>query len=353
MKHIIIPIIVFILASCSKEQPAASGMSEIHLQTTIENDKGAPVKAVISGNRFGVGNTLGIFVYHSEKDENDNRRPINNFASYGERYKNVRAVYANMSTGWQYRFEGSGTNFEDVFLIEPPTTSSTTKEITLLSYAPWIEGCTSISSIPFEIGGDSRNVKDMMWAEQNSTTANSIEPDGRDKTVNLRFKHALSLLKIGLKCKHNTSEMALTSITLRKNGSSGTILYNKGSLNAMDGSFNAFSKDDAAQTVTVDYTGEEYKFSQENPTTAPFMIFPVKYLNDGDYILEFKFNGQELAAKYPIKRSDIMVAGDTAAEFRQGYSYTFNFTFNNYLQIDNVTINVSDNWTTQKHELLF
>ena len=121
----------------------------------------------------------------------------------------------------------------------------------------------------------------------------------------------------------------------------------------MDGTFNAFTQDDAAEAVTVDYTGEEYKFSKETPTSAPFMILPVKYLNDGDYILEFKFNGQELAAKYPIKKSDIMVAGDSEAEFRQGYSYTFNFTFNNYLQIDNVTVNVTDNWTTQKHELLF
>ena len=348
MRLIVLGILMVFAASCSKQQADRDGATEIKLNTSIEKSAS---KAVVQGNVFPDGSTLGLFVYHSELGSDGQIRPLANYEPYGTRYKNIRAYFANSTKGWQFRFESSSTSFEDVFLIEPPAIYSQSKQITLVSYAPWIQGCTNIKSVPVTLGGDSRQATDLMWARENCTVGNSIEPDGEDKIINLHYKHALSLLKINIKCKHDVSVMKVNSITLKKKENGTTELYGKGSLNAIDGTFNPFKNEDRSTAITVNYEQEDIKFSSQNIAQLPIMIFPTEYHTDGDYILEFTFNGETLAATYPIKMQDIKIGNETA--FKQGYSYTFNFTFNNYMLIDNVKVNVDETWTPHNHELQF
>ena len=182
MKQILSGILFAIMAvACSKDDIAYGGATEIKLHTNIEQTS----KAAVTGNVFPDGSTLGLFVYHSELDGNGAIKPLERFDLYGTRYQNVRAYYANQTLGWQFRFENSSTNFEDVFLIEPPTIYSLSKQITMMGYAPWIQGCTDIKSIPVTLGGDSKSAADIMWAIQNGTTANSLKPDGESKIVTL------------------------------------------------------------------------------------------------------------------------------------------------------------------------
>ncbi len=341
MKYSIIVILALLFASCSKEDNAKGDTSAIAISASIEE---SATKAVVSGTSFKDGNSLGMFIYHDEQNI-----PLQHFTPYGERYRNIRTTYKNIS-GWSYRFDGSNTSFDYIYLIKP--TEAPYKEgLAIYSYAPWIEGCTDIQSIPVTIGGDSKTVTDIMWAQENNTAANaSIIPDGQQKNVKFTFRHGLAMLNIVLKCKHNVTEMKISSITLRKKDNGTTQLYKTGRFNAVTGTF-AHENSDEAESVTTSYVNEDYRFSQ---TTAnvPFLIFPVdNYATDGDYIIEFEFNGVALGEKYHIKKDDLKVNDEY--KLKQGYSYTFNFTFNNYLQIDDVNVNVSDQWPVKQHELLF
>ena len=344
MRQLLYFAIILFAISCSKEDYSNIGPTEVHIETHIQE---TATKAVVTGTTLKTGNTIGIFVYLTENEDGT----MHMFTPYGDRYKNVRAYYANANPNrWEYRFEGSTTFFENIFLIEPAITTNTEK-ITLHSYAPWIDGCTSIENIPVTVGGEYKSIKDIMWAQENSTPSNSFKPTGDDHTVHFTYRHALSLMKIGLKCKHDVSEMKLTSITIKKSDGGSTPLYKSGTMNGVYGTFNSFSETDKTDKVTVDYSKDNYKFTMDG-ISAPFLIFPVdNYSSDGDYIIEFTFNNQTIAASYPIKRSDIMVNGEAA--FKQGCSYTFNFTLDNYMQIDKVSVNIDNEWIDNEHELLF
>jgi hypothetical protein len=294
---------------------------------------------------------MGLFVYHSETKG----APVqmHEFSLYGTKYGNIMAYFDddNLSEPSRYRFEGSADYFGDIYLLKPSITVFE-EGLAVMAYAPWISNVTSITSVPFGLGGKSKSMTDLMWARQNHFDRTKyadagvnykIIPDGTAKEVELTFLHALSLLRIGFRCLYPGSAVTLSSISIRRNDSSETPLYAGGTMNAIDGSL---SYGAPVSLLTYDYTDAEPPctfHSTSEYVQVSMLVAPVRYVADGDYILEFCFNGVGLnrdgqpdVLQYRIKYSDL------AGGFEPGKIYDFKFTLDNYIQFDGVQI--SDEW---------
>lgn len=359
VKLIILNILLLSLAfvGCSKDNNALQQESELIINASIEQSA-EPVKAVISGTRFKIGNTMGLFVYFSEYPNQ-----LTEFNIFGDKYRNIRASLSGYGT-WQYKFEGTNSNtFNKIYLLDPQI-ETFTKGLAIKGYVPYVVGSTSIDRIKFALGGNSADVQDLMWAEQNAIADHSnasIIPDGNAKTVELTYKHAYALLNLGFRCKYDgqagaVTTMKVSSITLKKKDGGSTPLYVSGYFNALTGTFTneLYEPDDKKITVSYDKENYTFQYNASEYVYVPFLIVPLQeYMEDGDYILEFKFNNQTLTTEYQILRNDIKITenGNNQYSFKSGYTYTFNFTFNNYIQLDNVS--VSSEWEKEEIPLPF
>jgi hypothetical protein len=340
MKRVAIYIFLslFFLLSCTKDRNG----SFLVLDVDIEPSAGE-TKAIFTGTSFTSGSLLGLFVYYAEDGTS-----LSQFVPYSDKYVNIKASYASSSSNWKYTLPGSSSSFDDGLYLIKPDANTFTNGLSVCAYSPWIDGVTRIDEIPFAVGGNYNDVVDLMYAKQNAAPV-KIVPDGNAKAVELTFRHAMSLLWIGFKCKHDQTTMSITSISLKKKKGGSTSLYASGVFDAVEGVFHFDSDKMVEDTViTTIYSAYQYnKFTNSDYVYLPFLIVPQEYSGDGDYILEFCFDNQNLRAKYPIKISDIKVDGESEASFKSGYSYRFKFTFNNFVQIDNVKVDVSSSWVEE------
>lgn len=358
MRKLLYIVCLTLLLSCVKQGKENSPESRLEINAEIAQSP--DTKAILEGENFKTGNSIGIFVYHSETSDVQEPSEMKNFSIYGARYKNIKAVYdeRNVSKPWKFNFENTSTPFDDIYLLKP-SISVFEEGLAVVAYAPWISNVANIYQIPFTLGGKSEDMVDLLWARQNTNNKQinpidagknyKIIPDGNVQPVNFTFHHALSMLKISFRCRHEGSVMTITSITLRRNDSDGTQTKLP-----VSGQFNAMTGEVVDQVfgsyITYDYTDKTHSFqySETGYEDVAMLICPQEYLNDDDYILEFKFNGQVLASKYKIKKSDV------EGGFRPGEVYNFKFTLDNYIQFDGVE--VSTDWIqseSNKAELKF
>lgn len=333
-------IFLLILVSCSKENRV--GQSEFMLNVDIEQAALA-TKVVINRTEFANGDNMGIFVYNGE-----NVHPHTSLRPYNDKYKNVKAMRlttANRLGDYQYTFNGYADPFYKLYFMSSPT-ETYTDGLTFYAYAPWNSGAESITSIPFKVGGKSKSVADLMYAIQNTEIDLSknnacIEPDGEDKQINFTFRHSMALLKFRLKCRYENSKMSVSSITLKSTGEDKTPLYVSGNYNALKNEFFPVE----GQTVTTDYSDDPNEFDNTEYKDYYFLIVPVDTYDDCSYEVVFNLQGQTLKDTYQIRASDLLPKESTGqAAFKAGYTYTFNFVIDNYIQIDGVS--VSDQWST-------
>ena len=351
MKRLLYILVALFLVSCAKKVAGDGVESRLHFYADI--DGSSATRSIFEGTSFKKGSSIGLFVYHSETKDAALPERMENFSLYGAKYGNVMALfdYDNLTEPSRYMFEGTTTSFTDIYLLKPSVPVHE-EGLAVLAYAPWVDEVTSITSIPFTLGGLSKSMTDLMWARQNhydktkydDAGANyKIIPNGDMKNVDMTFRHALALLRIGFRCRYPGSLIALSSISIRAGAEADTPLYVDGSMNAMDGSM---IYGEEKPLLSYDYTDAEpsYVFqSTSDYIYVPMLIAPVEYLDDGDYILEFRFNGVELDSddpenvlQYPIKLTDV------AGGFEAGKIYDFRFTLDNYIQFDGVRI--SDEW---------
>lgn len=328
------------LVSCSKEKGV--GQSEFILNVDIQQAASATKSVIIDKVNFAHGENLGIFVYDGE-----NVHPHESLRLYSDKYKNVKAARlttANKLGEYQYTFNGSTDPFYKLYFMNSSVETSN-NGLTFYAYAPWTSKAESIESIPFKVGGKSDDVVDLMYAIQN--TESDLEknnaciiPDGEDKQINFTFKHSMALLKFRLKCRYNNSKMSVSSITLKSTGEDRTPLYVSGNYNALKNEFFPVE----GQTVTTDYSDVPNEFD-DNYKDYYFLIVPVDTYVDCSYEVVFNLNGQTLKDTYQIRASDLLPKESTGqSAFMAGYTYTFNFVIDNYIQIDGIS--VSDQWST-------
>lgn len=337
MRKLWLFIVILLAVSCNKEETEDGRGSKLVVNAEISQDV-EPSKAVVTGKNFKQDNTMGLFVYHSETPAGASPVEMTKFELYGKRYGNIVAkFYTDRQPGyWKYKFADTSEDayFDNIYLLKP-TVSAFEGGLAVVAYAPWIKTAESITQIPFTIGGTSETVTDLMWAKQNQNGDNyRIVPDGNGKTVKLTFQHALSMIKVSLKCAHSGSKMTVSAITLKKKTGATTPLYSKGSMNAMTGVITGSAN---TSSIVYDFTDREHSF-QTAYVDVPMLICPVENYGDGDYILEFKFNGQSLeqSSAYVISSNDV------GGKFDAGKVYSFKFTFDNHIRFDGVQ--VSTEW---------
>ena len=328
---------LFAVLSCTKVQHTSL---RVNVFPNIEGGR-SDTKGVITSTNFLSGNTFGQFVYHAEDGQ-----ALTQFNSYGSRYENINATKES-ATVWSYTLNGSSSSFRNFFLINPSADNQ--GELAICAYAPYIKGASRIDKVPFTIGGKHSEISDLMWAEQNSGSSNlQISPNGNNVDIELYFKHALSMIKLQMKCLHSGSTMRLSSVRIVSKGQ--TPLYGGGSFNAVNGTFNA---EDMKEVVSVEFSGEKkeaYMFDSSMYKEFPILIVPTEYMQNGDYEIVFTFNDNTLKACYAIQKNDVKVTKEVDGvdvdcfAFEQGKVYTFKFDFDNYAQITNVKVAPEGEW---------
>lgn len=336
MKKLLNIVFAFLAVSCIK-----SGRSDVP-ESILDID--AEVDCSILSDdlceRFETGNTIGIFVYHSE---NPSPSQMKEFSVYDERYKNVKATFDSSSETWSYVFENATTSFKDLSLLKP-VAGAPDAGFSVVAYSPWIEKVSSITAIPFTLGGKPESFKDLMWARQNThdTGVNPVDaganynivPDGEVKHVKFTFQHAFAKLMVGFRCADEGNTMTVSSITLRRASEGKTSLPVSGKFNAMTGKIENVAR---ANSLTYEYEPVAYSFgSASDYVYAPMLICPQEYVQDGDYILEFVVSGKKFSSAYAIMLADV------EGGFKAGAVYTFNFTVGEDISFDSAE--VSTEW---------
>ena len=367
-KALSISLIALCFLACSKQEDAYNGGTEVIIDASINSD--VQSRAVLSGTEFVHDNTIGLFVYHADHDANV---PMQNFTLYGNRYGNIHGQFkvSGTTSAWKYKFENASTTFDNIYLMKPSNkVYRDDRALKICGYAPWIANVKNITSIPFTLGGLSKEIKDYMWVSQNGTSDKIVFPETITQDtklgVKMTFNHAMALLKIGFRCDFDDKSegadyvgttMSVTSVTLKKNSeatwANQTPLHTAGTLDALTGVLSYTDGTDGTGVLTIDYSDDTaYSFAYKpsnNYMFVPMLICPETYQNDDDYILEFTLNGMTLPTTYKIKKSDV------EGGFKAGHVYTFKFTLDNTINFKNVKVEVAepDQWTLESINLPF
>ena len=325
MRKVLFIAFMALIVSCVKHDTDSAPASK--LKIVAEIDPSAVSKAVHDESRFDEGNTLGLFVYHSETERVESPATMTEFVLSGERYRNVLAVHSGEGdNSWMFQYEDALSSFEDMYLLIP---SDQVSGLAILAYAPYADDVLSIKEIPFTLGGRSEKMTDLMWAQPGENY--KVVPDGSDQKVRLVFRHALSMLKIGFRTSDAKSVKKVTGITVRKKGGGDTPLLASGKFDATDGSINNPA---GVQNLKYDYSGESYKFggSADSYVYVPVLICPQVYKTDGDYELIFEIDGEILDSSYKIRVSDV------DGGFQPGMTYTLTFTIDDFVKFDGASV---------------
>ena len=322
---------VAITLSCSREAPlnecAAPEERRLDVEATVSPD----TRASITGTDFPKDATMGLFICKS-----------GSYLPHTAGMDNMRATRGE--TSWSYSLSTNLSISTGVLAI----TTKADCNADVYAYAPWMEGITNLEEIPY----DAASQGDLMYAEENaSATANrDIDPGLDDPyTVRLRFRHALSRIRVGVRlARTGYYDPYMSSLTLRKTsaGTEDTRLYSNAVFNAIDGTFEESSLRDTAQLVVNIPHNYSYKTnyitSSVNYLYNDLLVIPTEVSNDGDLELVLGIEDSPLADTYKIQLDDISNDGETG--FKAGCTYTFEFTIDNYLRLVPDSIFISDEW---------
>lgn len=370
-------------ASCTvKTDPEVPGsVVVLNMEPTL---KQAPeTKQAVFGNPSGdvylMPNdaTFGLFIcQHHDGSYTDGS---NVYDEYSFNYKNIKAV--RTSNVWYYTYFGY-ENLKELYLrgVDDDYDGVTDFNADIFAYAPYVENMDTPEAIPFSISG----ADDVMYASQNSdsavnkdidpaTAGTGTAPNPRVLDVPLTFCHALSLLEfnITLKNSHTNHSIAIDpytgeQITMPVNYSKGyTIdyikiersaiaqhpLYVSGTMNAM--TEGTLSNLVAAESVTVSGASlGRHRTTSTLAVSANSAVTPKAYVlqvpsqdgeeyNDGDYVISFKFGGQNFPVRFLLLKDHIKHSDGTYG-FKSGFKYTFNLVIDNYIHFEGLNVGL---WT--------
>ena len=333
----IIAMALLAAAACSKTYTETGNtLTQLRVSAQIE----PATKAPISGTSFPEGSTFSFFVCKHESGT-----PAN-FEVYYRNYDNVLAVKDSLfSDGWKYAYKNSTSDFmEKFFIVEDGLNSAD-----VYAVAPWMSGNTRPDNIPYSLYTDgyhnASDQRDLMWATQNAaadrTTGNfNIEINYVEHSLSFTFRHVLSRIRIGMRQAQGSETLnTLTSVVIKKVGSgSTTTLYESGTFNAVDGTFSSKSSVDSLRLNMSTTLSTDNSFAYTD-----LLVFPTE-VEDDELMFVFYFNGARCTQTYTLRAADVLHSDNSTKGFRPGSTYTFNFTFNNYVRFDSVTI--EDGWTT-------
>ena len=370
----IIPVIavaVLLFAACGKV-PAIDAERDIPVYINTEIIEATETKLPTFGLSFPAYNdndlrgSYGIFVCKNRTTDRANAHKTNSY--------NLQAKFDG--TQWTYYYVGdlstgrvSESGNDHITL----TKRNDNETADLYAYSPYIPNAYSSgpTAIPYSmLYAHYQNLYqyDLMYAVQNSDTyfgtpgsnAN-FDPESEDPLLaNFTFRHAFSLLAFKFKLGNDASSGAygtgtvynLTNITVAlKDGATTAKLYSAGTFNAITGEF--VDNNDVSSISIPQY--DRTISSASSYSTFYIMLVPTD-VADNELIFTFTVNGKtlqpfSLLASHLIRYTDgthtTPVEG-TEGRMEAGYIYTFYFTLDNYLYLDDFTVG---EWTTPVNPL--
>lgn len=280
-----------------------------------------PQSRAIDGDKFPSDNKpypIGMWICEHEDTPKD-------FAPIRNGYDNLLATLAvvvesagNYKDLWKYTVNGVTHDKLSVRRRRP---------VDIYAYYPHVENAADPTNIPFTTGDT-----DWMWADQCHLTEGDLT--GASVPVELQFQHAMTALRVQIKCKYSGS-VILTSMTLTD---SEERLYTSGSMNLIDKTLNLVNR---TEKLTINYnTGlnQEYK---------DFYIImpPIENYANQQFTLSFVFNGIPAKTNFPIPNEINNSSGQSVPimAFEAGKRYTYRLTLDNMLDFE--PIEVDDMWT--------
>ena len=227
----------------------------------------------------------------------------------------------------------------------------------LYAYAPWKQEAylNGPTRIPFTTGAD------VMYAVQNlSDYVPGPSPDKKNTDLNpaldtpplkatFYFRHMMARLVFKFTLKNEPTLYDLTRITVRDNDPAGGTakLYASGTFNAVTGTFNPDLVETAEnERVVTEHYSEIV--SETTPMTVSMLIVPTPVSVDDELSFIFELAGGESFLPFVLKKEHVR-HGDGSYGFRAGYTYTFNFTVDNYVYFNGFTID--ETWSPADTDL--
>ena len=349
----ILPLMVALLAAvpaCTKQEPAKESGVVVEIRAAIDPAPGA-TKAIITGTDFpnwpGQENdptgTFGIFSCVHEDVPSE-------FAAHKPATYNARAYKS--SAGWRYHYVSSvnGTlegEYSNNFVL---TQRKDNKTADLYAYAPWTADAwaSGPTAIPFETAKQ----WDWMYAVENNRPyltpidANDRENSDLDPTASglkaaFYFRHVMARLVFRFKVKHTPTNYRITSLSIaRTDAAATTHLYTSGTFNAITGTLDGVEGTDGngKHILTIP---KELTVDSTTPVSLSILLAPTAVADD-ELSFTFTVNGQKLQP-FVLKKAFVEHGvGSGVYGLQPGYTYTFNFTLDNYVYFDG--FNVSEDW---------
>ena len=316
-------------AACTMEEavlPELADGKEVRLELSARvHAAGAPESRVLGDDEnFPVGDyRFGTWICYSDS--------LPKFVPSKIGYANLQTdmkVDRDGKQTWKYTFENGRDGTLNVSRGVP---------VHIYTFYPRPQNgphATQPDNVPFTSGPT-----DWMWAME-SIAGEDLE--GRQTTVSLKFGHAMTCLRIIIKCKYAGSK--LTSITLKDKKKR---IYTGGTMNL------------AERKLTLDEgdrTGElkvEYNTPLSTTEKDLYIFMPaVEGYEDGDFTLSFVFDKNPAKTEFSIPKkikgpdgTDVLIEN-----FETGKRYTYRLTLDNPMIF--VPAGVDDSWTTENRDLI-
>lgn len=302
-------------------------------------DTGTPntiqTRSAYSGTTFANGRTMGLCVCKHESGT------PSLFEPHQLGYGNIKVTCTNNS-GNAWSFYNSATKATSSFLYLTTRKDSATADV--YAYTPYLENLNDMNAIPVDF---SKN-QDLMWATQNGVGNLDLDPASNAQIpVTLQFQHVLSRIRVGFILENSGSNHVIDYITLKKTGAASTPIYSGGDFSVMTGALtNLVEAQSDSVKITLGGTDSRYEnYGLFNSNTAysyfDYLLYPTDYQADDDLTLVFSIDG--FRHEYSIKKQDVCHSDNVTYGFKAGYSYDFQFLFDNYVHLKDITI--KPDWT--------
>lgn len=365
-------ILSILLTGCHKKSVSGSSEAEIYINTSI-TDIETGTKAPIMGTSFPIYGTsfedqqvsghYGIFVCLNGTTDTAHKSNSWNILARHTQTPGTSDHYwlyyyvSNLSDG-----NVASTGYDHITLTARDDEEETAD---LYAYAPYIQSAynSGPAAIPYSLESRISRQGDLMYAIENTTTDNTnLDPNSESPlSATFTFKHAFSLLAFSFKLRNDAStgafhtgtnyKLSNITVTLSDPENSTAKLYQRGTFNALTGSFNNDGVPVPSLSVNQVYRDQNLDIiSASSPATAYLMLVPTDVADD-ELVFTFTISGQTLQPFY-LKASHLTRYTDdthttpvpgTEGKLVGGYKYTFNFTLDNYLYFDGFSVG---EWTT-------
>ena len=342
-----------------REMTGTKGEAPVQIHASLATSTPA-TKSIIRGTDIPDQFSYGLFV--CTEGNTDEAHKMNSW--------NLKSSYAAGLEGeagtWSFQYiddygsgELSANTYDYITITSKEDENGNSIKADLYAYAPYIKGTFSPTAIPFSIAKNNYNQIDLMYAEENDLPAinKGLDPLANVEKLeaNFTFKHALALLVFEFEIKnHNnafSTKYLLNNITIKKinpENNTEAHLYKSGYFNAITPTFYNCSEVDALSVSITNDLGDNFAIIpvEGGPDATAYVALVPTKVEDDELEIVITLNSHP-TKPFVIKKENLRHNGGEFG-FQGGYKYTFSFTMDNYLYLDDFSIS---EWDDQEYPL--